>query len=106
VPDCLAVFSGMHAVFLGLPRQEHYGSAVQLARLGLRWEVRSNGFLRAGVDIGGVRYAWQFPMERPMTGWALTAGTGTLIGPIQVELSKVWGDRYNPRLSVSVGRYF
>lgn len=101
-----AVFTTTHALFQGLPRQEHTGTAVQVGRLGLRWRVTGEAYLRAGVDIGGARDAWQFPMERPMTGWALTAGTATLIGPIRLELAKVWGDRHDPRLSVNVGRQF
>jgi outer membrane protein assembly factor BamA len=101
-----AVFTTTHALFQGLPRQEQTGSAVQVARVGLRTRVSGATYLRVGVDIGGARDAWQFPMERPMTGWALTAGTATLIGPIQVELAKAWGDRHDPRLSVNVGRQF
>ena len=101
-----AVFATTHATFQGLPQQEHSGSAVQVARLGVRWRAGGNTFLRAGTDVGGVRDGWQFPMERPMTGWALSAGTGTLVGPIEVELAKLWGERHDPRLSVSVGRRF
>jgi len=101
-----AVFATTHATFQGLPQQEHSGTAVQVARVGLRWRVGGNSFLRTGTDVGGVRDAWQFPMERPMTAWALSAGTGTLVGPIEVDLAKVWGDRHDPRLSVSVGRRF
>jgi len=101
-----AVFAATHALFQGLPQQELSGSSVQVAAVGLRWEVRSNGFLRAGVDVGGARDVWRFPMERPMTGWSLSTGTSTPIGSIELELAKVWGDRHDPRLSVSVGRHF
>jgi len=52
------------------------------------------------------REAWQFPVARPMTGWLLRAGSETLIGPIEVDLAKVWWDRHDPRLSVGVGRNF
>jgi hypothetical protein len=41
-----------------------------------------------------------------MTGWSLTAGTATLIGPIRLQVAKVWGDRHDPRVSVAVGRAF
>lgn len=101
-----AVFGIWHGLFQGLTPQEHAGTAVQVARLGLRWRVTTSGYLRAGVDIGGVRDEWIFPMELPMTGWALTAGTATIVGPVQVEVSKVWGERHDPRVSVSVGRHF
>jgi len=101
-----AVFGGTHALFQGLDRQEHSGSTIQVARVGLRWQLPGNGYLRAGVDIGAARDAWRLPLETPMTGWALTAGTATPIGPIEVQLGKVWGDRHDPQLSVSVGRHF
>jgi NTE family protein len=101
-----AVFSATHAPFQGLPPQEHSGRAAQMGRLGLRWQVTTNGYVRGGVDVGALREAWRFPLEHPMTGWALTAGTATLIGPVEVQLAKVWGDRHDPRLSVNVGRWF
>jgi outer membrane protein assembly factor BamA len=101
-----AVFGGTHALFHGLDRQEQSGRAIQVARVGLRLQVGGNGYLRAGVDIGAARNAWRLPLETPMTGWALTAGTATPIGPIEVQLGKVWGDRHDPQLSVSVGRHF
>jgi NTE family protein len=101
-----AVFRGTYALFQGLNRQEHSGRAVQVARVGLRLRLGGNGYLRAGVDIGAAREAWRFPLERPMTGWALTAGTGTPIGPVEVQLAKIWGDRHEPHVSVSVGRHF
>jgi hypothetical protein len=101
-----SVFATTHALFQGLPHQEHTGSAVQVARFGIRWQVSGATYLRGGVDVGGARDTWQFPMERPMTGWSLKAGTETLIGPIELELAKVWGDRHATRLSVGVGRHF
>lgn len=101
-----AVFTTTHGTFQGLPRQEHSGSAAQVARLGIRWQVSGSSYLRAGVDVGGVRRVWTFPMETPMTGWALTAGTETIVGPVELQLAKVWGDRHDSVLSVSVGRGF
>jgi NTE family protein len=100
-----AVFRATHPLFHGLESQEQSGRAVQIARAGLRVEVRSGAYVRAGVDVGGVRDEWVFPMERPMTGWALAAGAGSLVGPITLEVSKLWADR-DPRVSVSVGRQF
>lgn len=101
-----SVFALTHAPFQGLSRQEHSGRAAQVARLGLRWQVTGSGYLRGGVDVGAIREDWGFPLERPMTGWALTAGSATLIGPIELQLAKVWGERHDPQLSVSVGRRF
>jgi NTE family protein len=98
------VFRMTQPLFQGLRGQAQSGRAVQVGRFGVRWEVRSGTFLRAGVDVGAVRDAWTFPFERPMTGWALSAGGETLIGPVEVEVSKVWGSAHDPRVSVSVGR--
>lgn len=100
-----AVFGPMHPPFHGLESQEQVGRAVQVARAGLRWEVLSDVFVRAGVDAGAVRDAWTFPFERPMTGWAVSVGAATLVGPVVLELSQLAADR-DPRLSISVGRTF
>jgi NTE family protein len=100
-----AAFRATHPGFLGLESQEQSGAVVQIARAGLRLEVRPDIYLRAGVDVGGVRNEWTFPMEEPMTGWALSAGARTRVGPVVVELSQLWAKR-DPRVSVSVGRQF
>ncbi len=98
------VFRMTQPLFQGLESQEQSGRAVQVGRLGLRWEVRSNTFVRGGVDVGAVRDTWTFPLETPMTGWALSVGSETLIGPVVLEVSKVWGAAHDARVSVSVGR--
>lgn len=100
-----AVFRSTHPAFHGLESQEQIGTAVQIARAGLRFELRPEMFVRGGVDIGGVRDVWTFPVERPMTGWSLSAGASTLVGPVELEISQLWANR-DPRLSVSVGRQF
>jgi NTE family protein len=100
-----AVFRQTHAVFQGLESQEQSGRAVQVARAGLRWEVVPSVFARAGLDLGGVRDEWEFPMEEPMTGWALSLGTSTLVGPVALEVSQL-GSARDPRVSISVGRWF
>lgn len=100
-----AVFRNTQPTFQGLERQEQNGRAVQIARTGVRFEPRPEWFVRAGVDIGGVREAWAFPMERPMTGWSLSFGASTLVGPVELEISQLWANR-DPRISVGVGRQF
>ena len=100
-----AVFRSTHPGFQGLESQEQSGRAVQVGRAGLRVEVRPDVFVRAGVDVGGVRDEWALPMERPMTGWALAAGARTRVGPVELEISQLWANR-DPRVSVSVGRQF
>jgi len=100
-----AVFRASHPLFQGLESQEHSGRAVQVARGGLRWEIVPDVFVRGGVDLGAVRDRWEFPMATPMTGWALSLGAATLIGPVVLDVSKLWADR-DPRVSISVGRSF
>jgi NTE family protein len=100
-----AVFRATHPGFHGLESQEQTGRAVQVARGGLRVEVGTDLFVRAGVDVGAVRDEWTFPLERPMTGWAVSGAARTLLGPVEVEISQLWASR-DPRLSVSVGRQF
>jgi NTE family protein len=101
-----AVYRTTHVTFQGLGPQEHAGLVVQVGRVGIRWEVETDWFLRAGVDIGASRDAWRLPLSRPMTGWALAGGFRSRIGPVVGEVSRLWGDRHDPRFSVSVGRSF
>ncbi|MEQ1856769.1 MAG: patatin-like phospholipase family protein [Longimicrobiales bacterium] len=101
-----AVFTSTHPTFQGLHGQEQMGNAVQVARVGLRLEPTTDWFLRAGVDVGASRDEWRLPLARPMTGWALSGGFRSRIGPVVGEVSKVWGGRHDPRVSVSVGRSF
>ena len=101
-----AVFRATQPTFQGLGSQEHVGNAVQVARLGIRLEPATDWFLRAGVDVGAARDEWRLPLARPMTGWALAGGFRSRIGPVLGQVSKVWGARHDPRVSVSVGRSF
>lgn len=78
---------------------------MQVGRLGIRAEVSTDWFVRAGLDVGAVRPTWWLPLSVPMTGWSLSAGFRSRIGPVVGEVSKVWGD-HDPRVSVSVGRSF
>jgi len=100
------VFRTTHATFQGLGSQELSGGVVQVARVGVRWEPARDWFLRGGVDVGAARDEWRFPLSRPMTGWALSGGIRSRIGPVVGSVSKVWGARHDPRLSISVGRSF
>ncbi|HET9949659.1 MAG TPA: patatin-like phospholipase family protein, partial [Longimicrobiales bacterium] len=101
-----AVFGAVHPLFQGLERQAQTGAYAQVGRLGLRWEVWSGGFVRAGMDVGGVRDAWRFPIETRMTGWSLSFGMDTLVGPVVVEASRVAAEGHDVRISVGVGRFF
>jgi outer membrane protein assembly factor BamA len=100
-----AVFSATQPTFQGLESQGQSGRAVQVGRLGIRAEVGTDWFVRGGVDVGAIRDAWEAPLTVPMTGWALSLGFRSRIGPVVGEVSRVWGD-HDPRVSVSVGRSF
>ncbi len=100
-----AVFPLTQPLFHGLDTQELTGAAVQVGRLGIRWEVRGNAFLRVGVDVGGTMDAWSFPVEDPILGWAVSLGVATLVGPVSLEWGKV-SNGSSGMLSVSVGRLF
>ena len=100
-----AVFPFTQPLFHGLDTQELTGTAVQVGRLGIRWEVRGNAFLRVGVDVGGTMDAWSFPVEDPVLGWAVSLGVGTLVGPVSLAWEKA-STASTGLLSVSVGRLF
>lgn len=100
-----SVFRATQPTFQGLSSQAQSGRAVQVGRLGIRAEVSTDWFVRAGLDVGAVRPTWWLPLSVPMTGWSLSAGFRSRIGPVVGEVSKVWGD-HDPRVSVSVGRSF
>ncbi len=99
------VFRTTHPLFRGLDSQEQSGVSVQVGTLGVRWAVLPNLYLSSAVDVGGVRDVWRFPIDDPTTGWSLGASLGTLIGPITVEVSKLFEDR-DARVSIGVGREF
>lgn len=100
-----SVFRATQPTFQGLESQAQSGRAVQVGRLGIRAEVSTDWFVRAGVDVGAVRDRWRAPLSVPMSGWAVSGGFRSRIGPVVGEVSKVWGD-HEPRVSVSVGRSF
>ena len=100
-----SVFRATQPTFQGLASQAQSGRAVQVGRLGIRTEVSTDWFMRAGVDVGAVRDGWRAPLSVPMTGWALSGGFRSRIGPVVGEVSKAWGD-HDLRMSVSVGRSF
>lgn len=99
-----AVFTRTQPLFHGVPTQELVGAAVQIGRAGLRLDLPGGSNLRWGIDVGGVMDEWRFPVPDPISGWALTAGLNTIIGPVRLEWGRAGG--YGDRLTVSVGRRF
>ena len=66
-------------------------------------QIPLGNVVRAGIDVGSVQDRWSLPIDDPMTAWSVSVGIGSLIGPIELELSQVCCDR-NLRASISVGR--
>lgn len=80
------VFRESHPSFLGVAAQELRGRAVQILRLGLRWEVAGGRYLGVEVDTGAVRESWTVDPGDYRWGWGLTAGTETFVGPMRLTL--------------------
>lgn len=100
-----AIFGRTQPTFNGLAPEELVGSVAQIGRAGIRWAATSSVYVRAGIDVGGVRDDWRFPVQNPVEGWAVSVGASTIVGPVVLEWSKA-STRSDGRLSVSVGRTF
>jgi hypothetical protein len=99
-----AVFRDTHPTFPGFGVQSRSGRAVQVGSAGLRFEVRPDWFLRAGVDVAAIQDDWELPLPDALTAWTLGGGLRTRIGPIVGQVSMVDGS--DARFSVTVGRSF
>ena len=99
------VFQDTQPVFFGLESQEREGRAVQIARVGLQWEVREDRFITLSADAGNATDAWRIAPDEFLIGWAVSAGGPSVVGPISLTLSGGSASR-RPRLSFSVGRPF
>ena len=100
-----AVFGRTQPVFDGLPSEALIGSMAQIVRMGIRWAVSPDLFVRLGADVGGVGGDWRFPLDDPVVGWGITLGASTVVGPVTFD----WTDASRgegSRLSVAVGRSF
>lgn len=100
-----AIFGNTQPLFHGLATQEIVGTSVQVARAGVRWDFATDLNVGFHVDAGGVMDAWTFPVEDPITGWALSAGWKSLVGPVWIDVAKA-SDGSSTRVSLSVGRRF
>jgi len=101
-----AIFGVTQPLFHGLATQELVGTSVQVARVGVRWDLATDLNVGLHFDAGGVMDAWTFPVEDPITGWALSAGWKSLVGPVRVDVARASEPGSATRVSLSVGRRF
>ena len=76
--------------FLGLNYQERCGKYLQTIQLGLQYEVASKRFVQLRWNIGNTSDVWKnmFIKNRAITGFGVTAGVATPIGPIELTLMR------------------
>jgi NTE family protein len=74
--------------FLGLKYQEYSGKYLQALQLGLQYEIFSKRFIQLRWNMGNTSDQWKNPFIRnhAVTGFGLTAGIATPIGPIELTL--------------------
>ncbi|MGE0158288.1 MAG: patatin-like phospholipase family protein [Gemmatimonadales bacterium] len=100
-----SIFRDTHPTFAGFSPQDVSGRAVQVGGAGLRWEVRPDWFVRAGVEAAAIQDRWELPIPDATYAWSIAGGFRTRIGPVSAQVTEVVGDR-EARVSVSVGRSF
>jgi hypothetical protein len=98
------VLAEVHPAFFGSAPQERVGTAVQLVRAGLRWEVLPDRWIGAGLDAGGVGGEWRGASRDWRVGWALTLASASPAGPARLTVHGGEGGRVS--LAFSLGRRF
>ena len=80
--------------FLGLKYQECNGKYLQALQLGLQYEIFSKRFIQFRWNMGNTSDQWKNILirNRAITGFGITAGIATPIGPI--ELTLMSGNRH------------
>ena len=81
-----AVLAESQVSFAGLRLQERNGFAVAVAGATLQWEVAPNVFTTARVDVGDVGPTFGDAVESRVVGAALSVGTRTLVGPVELRV--------------------
>ncbi len=90
-----ALYPQRQPVFFGLDAQERVGRAVQLFQLGLQYEIASGVFGTLWANTGNASDQWDIDFDSYLTGFAVSLGTDTVVGPIEVTV----GGRTLGRLS-------
>lgn len=100
-----AAFPETQPTFFGLRNQELAGTAAQVVRVGVQWEVRHDRFLALTAEGGGAGSTWDAVSDDRRLGWAVSGGAPTMVGPIALILSG-GSDTHRLKLSFNVGRQF
>lgn len=98
------VLPDVHPTFYGASPQERLGTAVQIVRAGVRWEVLPARWIGVGVDAGGVGAGWRDAAQSWRVGWGLSVLAGTPVGPAHLAVHA--GGGRSPAVVFSLGRRF
>lgn len=97
------IYRNTQPTFAGQQRQSLAGDALQIVRAGLQVEVAPDRFLTLAVDAGDAADRWRVDLDDVRVGWALTAGSTSIVGPLWITLTGGDGDL---QWSFNVGRRF
>ena len=90
-----ALYPQRQPVFFGLDGQERAGRAVQLFRVGLQYQIANGVYGTLWANAGNTFDRWEVDVDRYLSGFAVSLGTDTVVGPIEVTV----GGRTLGRLS-------
>lgn len=99
-----AVLAESQVPFAGLRTQERQGFAVAVGGASLQWEAVRNVFVSARADVGNVGPTLGDALGSRVMGVALSLGSRTLAGPVEVRLHG--RSPAATRLEFSVGHQF
>ncbi len=99
-----AVLAESQVPFAGLRVQERQGFAVAMGGASLQWEAVTNVFVTARADVGNIGPTFGDALGSRVVGAALSLGTRTLVGPVELRLHG--RSPSATRLEFSVGHQF
>jgi NTE family protein len=100
-----AVFAERQPAFPGLRGQERSGRALQLLKIGARYELAEQTFVGVHGYAGNTAEAWQGRFDDYLGGYELALGALTFVGPVEVALTgSEFSDR--PRFEFRLGLPF
>ncbi len=99
-----AVLAESQVAFAGLRVQERQGFAVAVGGASLQWEAVPNVFVTARADVGNIGPTFGDALASRVLGAALSLGSRTLVGPVELRLHG--RSPSETRLEFSVGHQF
>ena len=99
-----AVLAESQVTFAGLRVQERQGFAVAVVGTALQWEAVTNIFVTARADVGNIGPTFGDALGARVVGAALSLGSRTLVGPVEIRLHG--RSPSATRLEFSVGHQF